>query len=185
MRPRSKPRATSLLVLCLTVLAPACGPKEAQEVVVASRRSPCVGAFPMLCLRYSEDGGEFETTYNYFEGFTHRWGVETRLRYHVEPVADPGADQSDERWIADEIVSEEHDPVGTRYTLGFSNDSPDSGWFVPSGDRLLMLDTEVDCAPELCADVLQRIADGTPFSATFELTADEDVPLRLLSLADK
>ncbi|WAS92398.1 hypothetical protein [Nannocystis punicea] len=59
------------------------------------------------------------------------------------------------------------------------------GETVASGARLRVIATEVDCAPQMCADVLQRIADGTPFSATFELTADEDVPLRLLALADE
>ncbi|MCY1066158.1 DUF4377 domain-containing protein [Nannocystis sp. RBIL2] len=178
-------RSTSLLALTLAALAPACGPEESLEVVVASTRSPCVGLAEMLCQRHAEDGGEFETNYHGFEGFTHRWGVETRLRYHVEPVEEPDADGSDQRWIADEIVSEAQDPVGTQYTLVFSDIAAGSAWFVASDEGLRMLDTEVACAPEACADVLDRVAAGTSFSATFELTADEAVPLRLLALEDR
>lgn len=183
--PQSKLRPLHLLALSLAALAPACDPEEAlEEMVVSSARRPCVGLEPMLCLRYAEDGGELKSHYSGIQGFTHRWGVETRLRYHVEAVEKPDADAPSEHWIADEIVSEAQDPVGTRYDLNFHESAPDSGWFVASGERLRMIDTEVDCAPALCAEVLSRLAASTPFAAEFELTADEAVPLRLVSLQD-
>ena len=44
--------------------------------------------------------------------------------------------------------------------------------------------TEVACDPEVCTNVLARTAAGTGFSATFEFTGEEAVPLRLLSAQD-
>jgi len=175
-----------LCVVSAAVLAPACesSEKDEQEVVVAPLRSPCVGAQPMLCLEYREDGGEAEVMYDSFTGWTHRWGVETRLRYHVEAIEDPPADGSDRRMVVDEIVEERADEVGQEFELSFMETGPDSGWFVAADDRLIMVDTAVACEAALCADVLARTASGAPFSATFDLTGDEDVPLRLLSVRD-
>ncbi|MCY1055372.1 hypothetical protein [Nannocystis sp. SCPEA4] len=176
-----KSRFTPLIVLSLAVLTPACGPEEALEAVVSPVRAPCVRLTYGYCLRSAENGSEEKIIDNGYEGFTHRWGVETHLLYHVGPVEGSTLDGPDQRWYADEIVSETRDPVGTQYTINFPEAAPDA-WFVASGERLLMIDTEVDCAPQVCADLLDRSAAGATFSATFELTADEAVPLRLLSL---
>jgi hypothetical protein len=184
MKPRSTPRSTCLFGLTLAVLAPACGPDEALEAVISPVRSPCVRLTHGLCINVVEDTGEAEFPDHGYEGFTHRWGVETRLRYHVESLEGSTLDGPDQRWIVDEIVEETEDPVGTQYPISFPEAAPNS-WFVASGERLRMIDTEVACAPALCADVLDRVAAGTSFAATFELTADEAVPLRLLAVEDK
>lgn len=173
------------LLVAVAALVPACEPvDESREAVVSAFRAPCTGLEPMLCLVYTEDGGEPELSYDSFEGFSHRWGVETRLLFHTETVEDPPADGSSIRSIADEILAETPEDPGTTFDLSFPEESPGTGWFVASGDRLRMIDTEVACEPAVCTEILEHTAAGTAFTATFELLGDTDVPLRAVSLGE-
>lgn len=172
----------SLLAFSLVPLASGCTGGEHHEVVVASTRRPCMGVGSQMCLSVQEEGAGPSLFYDGIEGFSHRWGVETRLRYTTFSVDDPPEDGSSERYVLDEIVSEATDPVGTRFDLKFPEAPPGTGWFEASGDGLSMVGTKVSCDAPVCADIVARTAGGAAFEVTFELTSDATAKLRALSV---
>jgi hypothetical protein len=159
------------LALLLVVLVSACATEEIQDGVVDSLRAPCVGEGNFLCVQLHDTaGGQPRTIYGGLEGYAHRWGVEARVRYHVETVGDPPADGSSLRYVVDEVVAEIEDEARREFALSFPQSPPGTGWFAAAGaGQLDMAGTDVACDPAVCNDILNRAEALAAFSVRFEI----------------
>lgn len=138
--------------------------------VVSAIRQPCIGEGTQLCLVLTEEN-ESSWHYGGIDGFEHRWGVETELRYHEVPAENPLADESSVRFVLDEIVREtpRSDP---EFELSFSELAPGNVWFLGESSPLDMRGTSVDCAPSVCSELLTHQAVG--FTATMQFTSENE-----------
>ncbi len=160
------------LAWLLVVLGSACAGDEIREGVVDPLRVPCLGEGNFLCVRLHDDtaDGGSRLVYDGLEGYSHRWGVEARVRYHVETVDDPPADGSSERLVVDEVVAEIEDAAGPEIELSFPQTPPGTGWFAAAGTgQLEMGDTDVICDPVVCEEILNRTSALAGFSVRLEI----------------
>jgi hypothetical protein len=170
------------LALLLVVLVSACGTEEIRDGVVDPLRAPCVGEGYFLCVQLHETaGGQPRLIYGELEGYAHRWGVEARVRYHVETIDDPPADGSSRRYVVDDVVSEIEDVAGREFALSFPQTPPGTGWFTAAGaGQLDMSGTAVACDPIVCNDILNRAEARAGFSVRFQIAGPD--ALRALRL---
>ena len=165
--------------LALVIALAACdsgGDDNVHVGTVASMRQPCIGQFDALCLRLATDGGPVETFHSAIDGFTFKWGVRSSITFTRDEIEDPVPDDGQYDYALETIVAEAWDPIGTRYTLHFHGSD---AWFVRRGANLMMRDTEVECAPALCDQILAGQSEA--HDILFELTPDPFVPLRAVS----
>jgi hypothetical protein len=153
----------------------ACATEEIRDGVVDSLRAPCVGEGNFLCVQLHDTaGGQPRLIYGELEGYAHRWGVEARIRYHVETVDDPPADGSSRRYVVDEVVAEIEDEAGREFALSFPQTPPGTGWFTAaSAGQLDMSGTDVACDPVVCNDILNRAEALVGFSVRFEIAGPD------------
>lgn len=163
------------LALLLVVLVSACATEEIRDGVVDSLRAPCIGNGNFLCVQLHDTaGGQPMLMYGGLEGYAHRWGVEARIRYHVETVEDPPADGSSLRYIVDEVVAEIEDEPGREFALSFPQTPPGTGWFEAAGaGQLDMAGTDVACDPVVCGDIMNRAEARAAFSVRFEIAGPD------------
>jgi hypothetical protein len=172
-------RTLAMPLAFVIALAAACdggGDDNVHTGAIASMRQPCTGEADLLCLRMATDGGPVETFHSSIDGFTFKWGVRSSITFTRTEIENPIPDEGLYDYALETIVAEAWDPVGTRYTLHFHGSD---AWFVRRGANLMMRDTEVECAPALCDQILAGQAEA--HDILFELTADPFVPLRALS----
>jgi hypothetical protein len=170
-------------ILLIVALASACADDpEIREGVLAPLRTPCTGEGSFMCLRlHDTTGDETHVLYGGIDGYTQRWGVEARVRYHTVEIADPPADGSARSYVVDEIVAEIEDAAGPEFDLAFPDVPPGNGWFAPDGDgRLDMAGTAVLCALPVCNLILARTDLTAAFRVRFQL--DGPSSLRAISV---
>lgn len=157
-------------------------PLYTAEATVAATRVPCTGIASQLCMQVSESGGPFERFYGRIEGFEFHWGRETTLRYRVYAVDDPPEDAPSLRYELDAVIDVDFDALGPTFELEFPDPDPGSPWFdgTASAGEVRMIDTSVACDEPVCAALL---AQESALVVTFELAADDAVPLRATTVA--
>lgn len=168
----------------LVVLVTSCtSDPELRDGVVSPLRFPCTGEGSFMCLKLedSASSGSPGLIYGGLSGYTHRWGVEAHVRYHLEAIADPPADGSSMRRVVDEVVTEIEDAAGPELDLSFPDAPPGNGWFQADGaGRLDMAGTTVVCDPAVCSDILTRTDATIAFEVTFAIEGADT--LRALSV---
>ncbi|MBK9033558.1 MAG: DUF4377 domain-containing protein [Myxococcales bacterium] len=164
-------------------LVSGCG-DDTIETTVLPYAAPCVGLTNQLCLAMMSDGGAVDYAYEGIRGFTHTWGVTTRLRYHVEQVDDPPADGSAKTLVLDEILEVTPAEAGRAFDLAFAH-APQP-WFATVGDHLRLVDrVDVACAADVCAAITALdVPDGT-YAVDLEFTGDPAAPARALAVAPR
>ncbi len=173
------------LVASAVALSPACAGEPTQppgpdELIVGPTRAPCTGVDSQLCLLVSREGGPFERFYSGIEGFVFRWGQQVTLRYSVHEVADPPADGSSLRFVAEEVLAVDADVLEPVFDIAFPDPRPSTGWFAAgaAAGAVSMLSTAVACAPAVCGEL---VAQDGPIVVSFELTGDDARPLRAVA----
>lgn len=148
---------------------------SSEEVTVLPLRTPCVGGVDSrLCLRIERGAGDVESLYGGIQGFSPRWGYESRIRMRTGEL-DTSVEDATEPHFLDEIIAEER-VVSAPFDLAFFGlASADDGWFLGAQSPLDMRGTPVECEPALCDALLATNRTSQTFAVTFELTATENV----------
>jgi uncharacterized protein DUF4377 len=150
------------LVLLLLVACDG-GQSPPETATIGALREACVGAFPQLCLLITQDGEQHREFFG-IEGYTHRWGTESEITFHREPIDEPLADGPNESLILLDVTSEQV-TVTAPFQLAFPHD----GWFSRS-TSLDMVGTTVECDADVCDEILAAELAAQPFEVTMELT---------------
>jgi hypothetical protein len=139
------------LVLALALLA-ACehGQTPIETAIVSPLQTPCVFLDQQMCMTMVPDQKPMETLFFGIEGFTHRWGIESEIKFRREPVDPRPIEGPSENLILLEIVVE-NETVTAPFQLQFP---PGSGWFIASGTTLDLHGTTVTCDPAVCDQLI-------------------------------
>jgi hypothetical protein len=154
------------------------GESPSEEVTVAALRTPCQGEGTFMCLGLTHADGSPGNVMFGIEGYTHRWGFESQIRFRTETIEDPPQDGPSANLILEELISEER-VVSSSFELAFFDTPPGVAWFFATSSSLVldMARTTVQCEQAVCDDILARSAATTAFTVTMELT-DDDQTLR-------
>lgn len=92
--------------------------EDVRTVWVGPVQVECVGVAPQPCLLVKENADDpYEYFYGTIEGFTYERGYDYELRVRVEPVANPPADASSQKWTLVEVVSTTRTLAGNLWAL--------------------------------------------------------------------